>query len=383
MDVTPFGQLTYPKLEFLKARATNTRLMGVVGLIAEWIDQTGRPITQVYHLDYESYGIDGFHHMVDPNEKDLSDLILGVTGGLGGVFVDITYDEFVFLIKSAYVVDEGCLDALVDFEVFEGIFESLFTDLSEEEERKLYEKLTPSLESPQLLINYFVMRYVGCDYPSAMLLWKDGAIDLEFELMATPHTLIKNSSVLTSSKSGKSSYRVEALVDFESKYKLMVVDIVVETDLNRVVSAKCLETLTISSAEAAFNLSKPEYMLVIQVQDSFFERRFARDNLEFMKQSYIQGNLYIEFNPNNAHVAENPYLLNGDIYALYFFGNDGQLIICTMTKSNLDVIDQMLVKSHAYEESLVFVCELKTDDPVLFTYINSGFDNLFDYLGTP
>lgn len=382
MDVSSFDQIIYPKLRFQKARATNTRLMGVVGVIAQWLDQADRPVTQVYHLDYESYGIDGFHHLIEPKAQDLDTLILGVTGGLGGIFVDIDYDEFVFLIKSAYVVDEGCLDALVDFEVFEDHFESLYVELSEAQERALYDKLTPDLKTPEMLINYFVMRYVGCDYPATMLLWKDGAIDPDFELMNTPHTLIKNSIILEETASGIDRYRVEALVDFESKYKLMILSVAIETATNQVVDAACLETLTISSTEAAFNLSKPEYMMVIQVRDAFFERRFSRDNPEFMKQTYFQGNLYIEFNPNNEHVADNPYFLNGDIYALYFFGNDGQLIVCTMAKENLVDIDRMLMESHAYDESLGFICELKTDDPVLFTYINSHFDNLFDFLGT-
>lgn len=382
MGKSLFENINYPKLRFLKARATNTRLMGVVGVIAYWLDQADRPVVQVYHLDYESYGIDGFHYLIEPQEKELDTLILGVTGGLGGVFVDVDYNEFVFLIKSAYVVDEGCLDALVDFEVFEEHFDSMFVELSESEERALYEKLTPDLNSPIVLINYFVMRYVGCDYPATMLLWKDGVIDPVFELMATPHTLIKNTSILEQHQKDIATYRVEALVDFESKYKLMVLSIDIETASNQVMRAACLETLTISSTEAAFNLSKPEHMLVIQVRDAFFERRFSRDNPEFMKQSYLQGNLYIEFNRNNAHVLENPYFLNGDVYALYFFGNDGQLIVCAMEKENLEDVDKMLMESHAYEESLIFICELKTDDPVLFTYINSHFDNLFDFLGT-
>ncbi|MBM7561313.1 hypothetical protein [Fusibacter tunisiensis] len=368
------------KMKFVRARATTTRLMGVVGLVATWQDLKGQEVVQVYHLDYESYGIDGFHHFINPDPDELSQVVLGVTGGLGGTFVEITESEFVFLIKSAYVVDEGCLDALVDFESFEEIFETLYVDLSESEEIALYRKLTPEMVNDEMCIHYFVMRYVGCDYPGAMLLWKDGAIDPVFELMHAPHTLIKNTCALIEVKSGKKLYRVEALVDFETKYKLIVISVEVCADTRQILSAELLETLTISSTEAAFNLSKPEYMMVMQAQDSFFERRFVRDNPELMKQTYIQGNLYIEFNPDNAHVAENPYYLNGDIYALYFFGYSGQVIVCTMTPETLGEIDQMLENRHAYEESLSFICELKTDDPVLYTYINSGYDNLFDFL---
>jgi hypothetical protein len=270
----------------------------------------------------------------------------------------------------------------VDFEMFEETFDSLFVDLSLEDEIKLYEKLTPEIVSNEQAIHYFVMRYIGCDYPSAMMLWKDGRIDPDFELLDMPHTLIKNFCVRLGETEGVDQYKVEALVDYETKYKLMIIHVDVERATHKIVRANCAEEMVISSIEAAFNLSKPEHMMVMHVQDSFFERRFSKNNPEMMKQSYPQGQLYIEFNPNNDHLLENPYFLNGDIYAMYFFGYDGQLIVCTMRGENLEEIDKMLEENHAYEESLGFICELKTDEPVLFTYVNSSYDNIFDYLAT-
>ncbi|MBE0451349.1 MAG: hypothetical protein IBX70_10940 [Clostridia bacterium] len=382
MGKSPFDRIEYPKLKFVKAEATDTRLMGVVGVIAHWLDPAGREVVQIYHLDFESYGIDGFYHLIEPNMKELENLILGITGGLGGSFIQIGLEEFIFLIKSSYIVDEGCLDALVDFEMFEEQFDSLYVDLSLEDEIRLYEKLSPEIILNEQAVHYFVMRYIGCDYPSAMMLWKDGKIDPDFELLDMPHTLIKNNCVHVGQESRIDQYTVEALVDYETRYKLMIIHVDVEADTHKIVRANCAEEMVISSIEAAFNLSKPEYMMVMHVQDSFFERRFAKTNPEMMKQSYPQGQLYIEFNPDNDHVKENPYFLNGDIYALYFFGYDGQLIVCTMRKENLEEIDKMLKENHAYDESLGFICELKTDEPVLFTYVNSSYDNIFDYLAT-
>ncbi len=382
MDKSPFDRIEYPKLEFVKAQATNTRLMGVVGVIAHWLDPAGREVVQIYHLDFESYGIDGFYHLIEPNKEELETLVLGITGGLGGSFIEIDFQDFIFLIKSSYIVDEGCLDALVDFEMFEETFDTLYVDLSVEDEIRLYEKLTPEIVSNEQAIHYFVMRYIGCDYPSAMMLWKDGKIDPDFELLDMPHTLIKNFCVHLGEKAGIDQYKVEALVDYETRYKLMIIHVDVESDTHKIVHANSTEEMVISSIEAAFNLSKPEYMMVMHVQDSFFERRFSKNNPEMMKQSYPQGQLYIEFNLNNDHVKENPYFLNGDIYALYFFGYERQLIVCTMRKENLEEIDKMLEDNQAYEESLGFICELKTDEPVLFSFVNSSFDNIFDYLAT-
>jgi hypothetical protein len=197
-----------------------------------------------------------------------------------------------------------------------------------------------------------------------------------------PHTLIKNNCVHLGAESGIDQYKVEALVDYETRYKLMIIHVDVEPGTHKIIRANCAEEMVISSIEAAFNLSKPEYMMVMHVQDSFFERRFAKNNPEMMKQSYPQGQLYIEFNLNNDHVKENPYFLNGDIYALYFFGYERQLVVCTMRKENLEEIDKMLEENQSYEESLGFICELKTDEPVLFSFVNSSYDNIFDYLAT-
>ena len=143
---------------------------------------------------------------------------------------------------------------------------------------------------------------------------------------------------------------------------------------------KYLEKLTISSIEATFNLNKAEHLIVTTVKDSFFERRFAKNNPEMMKQVYDQGQLYIEFNPHNNHVTQNPYYLNGDIFALYFFTTSGQLIIASFLKETLDGIDALLLEENTYEKSLQFICELKTDDPILFSFVNSHFDNIFDFL---
>ena len=99
-----------------------------------------------------------------------------------------------------------------------------------------------------------------------------------------------------------------------------------------------------------------------------------------MKQEYTQGQLYIEFNTDNAHVSENPYYLNGDIYAMYFFSRAGQLLIASFSKANLEQIDSLLVNNQTYAESLQFVCELKTDDPILYAYINSEYQTIFEFL---
>lgn len=368
------------RLTFIKAEATNTRLMGVVGLLAYFTGISGESVIQIYHLDYESYGIDGFYHLVNPDERELETLILGVTGGLGGEFTSISYEEFVFLIKSAYAVDESCLDTLVDFEIFEEQFESLYASLSLQEESTLYALLSPKIDTPEILLNYFLMRLIGADYKATLCLYKEGCFDENFELVQAPQTLIKNQISHKKTYKNKAYFLCESIVDLEDQYALIVTEIEVDLLGIRVIKAREIERLMLSSIEAAFNLNVPEYMIVCTVCDAFFERRFAIQNPEMMKQNYRSGNLYIEFNKDNGHVGENPYKLSGDVFAMYYFTLSGQLLVCSLKESNIESLDAFFEENGVYGESLMRICEIRLDDPMLLTFANSSYDNFFDFL---
>lgn len=368
------------KLNFISATATNTRLMGVVGVVVHWMDEAERKVVQIFHLDYEVYGIDGFYHLIEPKAKELDELILAVTGGLGGVFVDIDFRALVYLLKSAYQVDENSIEEHVDFDAYIETFLSWKSDLTETEIEALMYALTPQITCEEHAINYLMMRLVGNDLKASMAIWESFNPKMHLTQPEGPRTLIKNTSTLLGSDGEDNSYKVEALVDFEHKYKLLIYKVVVNKITFKVKSLEPVEALTIGSIEASFNLNKPEYILVSHIKDSFFERRFSENNPEMMKQTYEQGQLFIEFNKDNNHVAQNPYYLNGDIYALYFFSKSDQLLIGSFSHENIEEVDTMLIENLAYEESLQFICELKTDDPILYAYITSHFETIFDYL---
>ena len=370
------------KLIFVRAEATNTRLMGVVGIVVHWRDEAEREIVQIFHLDYEVYGIDGFYHLMGQGLKELDSLTLAVTGGLGGNFVSIDFREMVYLLKSAFEVDPNSIETHVDFESFSETFLSWKDDLSTTEIVRLMDKINPPITSDIQAINFMIMRLVGCDVKSTVALWDNLMQPRKTDFFEMPFTLIKNTCHLMEDASSRNelTYRSEALIDFEHKYKLLVFKVKVNALTHKIISVEHVEDLMISSIEAAFNLNKPEFMIVTQLKDAFFERRFADNNPEMMKQEYAQGQLYIEFNADNAHVSQNPYYLNGDIYAMYFFSRAGQLLIASFLKENLELIDTMLVNNQAYADSLQFICELKTDDPILYAYINSEYQTIFDFL---
>ena len=215
------------KLNFISATATNTRLMGVVGVVVHWMDEAERKVVQIFHLDYEVYGIDGFYHLIEPKAKELDELILAVTGGLGGVFVDIDFRALVYLLKSAYQVDENSIEEHVDFDAYIETFLSWKSDLTETEIEALMYALTPQITCEEHAINYLMMRLVGNDLKASMAIWESFNPKMHLTQPEGPRTLIKNTSTLLGSDGEDNSYKVEALVDFEHKYKLLIYKVVV------------------------------------------------------------------------------------------------------------------------------------------------------------
>lgn len=366
--------------KLIKAEATNTRQMGVVGLVAYWEGKSGESVVQIFHLDYESYGIDGYHLYIDGLAKEIETTIKGVTGGLGGSFVPVSFDEMVFLVKSAYVVDETSLDYLVDFEGFMESFDRLYTALDIEAEIALYEKLFPEAVSEQEFVNYFMMRLMGCDYPSTLMFWDREAFDDTLEMIHEPSALLKNTLYLVHEQEAVAVYRSESLVDYDDKYQLIVSEVKLDRLKMKVLSAAVIETLMVSSIEASFNLNKPEHMMVLSVEDVFFERRFSDMNPELMRMEYYNGILYTEYNTDNRHVGANPYYLNGDLYAMYFFTRLGQLVVVSFDPAHLEEISDQFDEGDAYDKSLKFICDIRTDYPVFYSFVNSSYDNFFDYL---
>jgi len=377
------------QFNFVSAEATNTRMMGVVGIMTIFESDDGKQLIQIFHLDYEAYGIDGYHAFVIEQKVDrasgempeeIQTTLRGVTGGLGGVFVAITFDELCYLLQSAYLVDKRSIEYLVDFEVMMPFVEPSTVQDSAFVKR-VFEKLSPEMKNDYTRINYFIMRLVGCDFDAARELLSDAHVMTEpiERLVDQPSTLIKNTITALESKDAETAYRASALVDFEEKYQLLVFKLTLTP--HKGIDAIMLEDqLIVSSIEASFNLNKPEYMLVLYATDAFFERRFERLNPEFMKQHYRSGRLFMEFNVDNSHVDENPYYLNGDLYATYFFTNLGQFVISSFSKAHINEIDRIFTESGTYEDSVSFVCELRTDYPVMYAFAQSAYDNIFEFL---
>lgn len=246
-------------LQFKEAFATNTRLMGVVGVMARFVSDSSKEIVHVYHLDFESYGIDGFKEWHGISESDLRRELSKVIGGLGGRLESISFEELICLLKSAYEVQDFDIEDIAFLMKSYPSFIQNDLVLEEEGVLALLKRLSAPLDSDIDCINYFMMRFVGQDFsgmvhlvtPGLMTTWQQGGLN--------PSTLIKNSVKKVEELVDSSVYNVASLVDFGETYKLMNSQIEVAKVGGKILSFMEMNHMVITAHEAAMQLAKRVY----------------------------------------------------------------------------------------------------------------------------
>lgn len=349
------------KVKIEKVYVTNTRLMGVVGVIIHY-----KGFVDIYHLDFEEYGIDGFKRVVDKDEIVISKEISKIIGGLGGKLKKISKEQAFYLLQKACDVSMEFINL---FPILDTSYEDLLVkkiNLSKKDKNILYSRMCVDIQSDYALINYYIMRKVGKDKLYNMLEFKK----IDFELTDMPQTLLKNSIENIS----ENKFRTETLIDYKNKYLLTTVAI--EIFKGKILDATVIETLDITSTEAAFILNKKEYIIIYHYSDKSFEGKFYNDHYKLMKKSYDQGNLYTEYNKNNNHVDSNVYYLNDDMYGIFYFTNNNQLVVASFEEKNIDEIIQRLKK---YDD-LKLNNEFVVDQSLIYSFITSEYNNFYDFL---
>lgn len=373
-----------PQRTFVSAIATTTRLMGVVGVVAHYLNPEGQNLTQVLHLDYEEYGIDGYQLFVDETEENLTREIAKVTGGLGGEFVEISYDQYRHLVHEAYLVDPNSVHVSYDLQTD---FPELLWD--PRTVRKTYDELLslvgPAPQSDYAILNYSLMRMTGLDRKAFAYLSDVDMPTAWFQEVTSPGTLLKNtiSEIESPSSIGVTNlktYRCEALIDHYDRYKLihMQFQLADTTRGRKLVGIQIEGVMNISAYEASFQLRKREHLAIYEIMADDFLDRFEEMHPAMMVNTHGAGDLFTEFNPTNAHVNKAIYYLSGDVYANYYITDEQQMVVCSFELGHMDTIDLSLLQ--AYEGDLVKMGEMTADQSILYDFVTSGYGNIYDYL---
>lgn len=346
---------------FIKAEATQSRLMGVIG-----VKLTFEHLILFFHLDFEEYGFDRFESIIKPTETEAFKMTQNMMGGLGAELILITIEEAIALVYQS--IDVGADYGYdVPLEFFE--YEYLLDDYQDGITLEGVEKLCQPIRSDESLIHYYLMRTAGLDHTFRKSVLQSS--DFDFEFLDEPTVLLKNEVI-----DYMDHYICRSIIDYYDAYKLIVTRI--KVDDRKVVSCDLIEDLVLSAKEAFFQLNKIEYIMLFYIPSSkAFNMLFEPTEPAMMKNLYESGTLYTAFNKNNAHVDDRCYYLNGDVYASYFVTDGNQLVVSCFNHDNILEIQKRFKEEYQIE----MIAELEADNPILYRFVSSGYDDFFDYLG--
>ena len=377
-----------PDEKFESAYATNTCLMGVLIIYIKWklpgiaaAGNKGRSLHQFYYIETTEEGIESYRGICGDDDDELRFTEQSMLGGLGAEKVFLTMNEAVFLVQRYAEITKKFGRPLPD-EIREYDFvlkrEAV---LSADREEALFSKLCGKIDSVNMLINYFLMRYFIKDFFAAEML---ADFDLDTGLLpgVGPATLCRN-EIMTSGGAEDGRYVCESVTEDDHGHSIIVSELSVAITGGKylISSFDVTNTLAISPTEAAMKLARPEFATVYEIAGPV-------DNVLFeLDQRYIGslqnlcegGKLYIVFNRDNRHMNKSIYMLNDDVKEILFVTVEDQLIIGSYTLSGIKRLENRMMLSKVSKQ-LIEVAKYEFKEPILYDYTMSYGGDFIRYV---
>jgi len=363
---------------FIRCEATDTRLMGVVGVKAIEETDLGIPVVHFFHLDFEEFGIDAYERLENPLSDEIELVTARLMGGLGGVLQELDVAEMTWLIRQAYNINIRQQEEFP--EGIEGLFHFICGETAMDSQgiRDLWKKITPELMTDPELIHYFMMR-VGAQDLAAVDFLGRGTGQPIFE---QSHGMLVRNRVQSLRESGGIRYwQSEALLDTDREYWMLAGEIGVfeENGERRVFSASVQSQFRVSEFEASFILRRPEYLAIYEILDperlQIFLDLYRPGALVNHQEA---GMLYTWFKSDNSHVREVEYFINNDVQHFYYMTDEDQLVVCALSPQLLDDAQQELnsvdLRSFVHFERLY-----RSETPILYDFVQSDYLDFHEF----
>ena len=365
---------------FRSAFATDTRLMGVVGLYIHWDLETGGLVSdfhQFFYFDAEEYGFETYRSILGDDIEEITFIEQALMGGLGGTKIDLTEKEACCLIQEYTAMNRRLNLPMPDKKKEYQFLIDAVVEMTPEEERKLFAKQCAPIVSEFQAINYFLMRCFSKDFAAAEFLRK-GDFPLEIFDDIPSATLCKNSIDIYENPTGI-SYLCESLIEFDASYTLILSELYVRN--LKVVSLEKRSMMQISAAEAAMMLSRPEFITVYEiiVGPEEFDNSLQDLTASTLLTVHENGRLFLSFHKNNNHVDRPIFRLNEDVFGLYYVTDFGQLIIAAYSIQGIHALEKELRRS-AIARHLLPVSKYEFKEPVLYEFIQSDFEDFEEFI---
>ena len=159
--------------KFVSGYATNTRLMGVIGLELKWDvveDSQVKTLNQIFYLDAEEFGLESYTEAYGDNPHLIAAERRRLIGALGGSVVPVTEEEARFLIQSYVKINKKFKQELAEgYENYKFLLLPEQT-LSLENYESLASRICGHINLPNYILNYFLMRTFAKDIRGAAFL---------------------------------------------------------------------------------------------------------------------------------------------------------------------------------------------------------------------
>lgn len=383
---------------FISGFATDTRLMGVVGLELTWeVFRNSRieKLHQIFYLDCEEFGLESYTEGYDDSEEVITERNR-LYGALGGCMVPVSEQDARFLIQYHSHINERYGQPLPDGREKYAFLMKPEQALSKEDFRSLFDRICGCNYQANFVINHFMMRCVSGDAPGADWLLETPDYDQHDEILPSDLPDMSDCPIFLRDWRGTlcrnciepigipedHTFFCEALIEYRNHYQVMTAALKLSDDETRVIYARRNNDFKITSIEAAMLINRSEFITIYDIpedSEALYEV-FGMFVSAFTETNYENGRLYIDFNDNNDHAGESIYLINNDIRAMYFLSDGGQILIMGYSFETVrDAEFRMFMSILPCMPTLHMRYEFR--EPVLYEFIKSSFTDFDEFMG--
>ena len=393
----------------LEAYVTDTRLMGVLAIVANWSicapeadrndPDSWEELRQFIYIDCEEAGFETYQQVRGSDEEDEEEaerIENALVCGLGGREVQLDERELRLLLQEwARFNAEHDQPLSPEKAQYEFLLEPP-VEADSQERAELLQKICSPLRSDEQVVNYFLMRCFGRDYDGARYL--AGTDDLPLDLYGSYVCATFYRNLIDEAREnsdGSVTYRCESLIEMNGAYET-VISLVTVLAL-RVIGFEHCGRLSLTNTEAALILKKVEYITLYEVllSDEDLEDNMDEFTLGFRTtmSEYKNGLLFMSYRPNNLHVDSREFLLSNDVQGTYFLSDGGQLLVCAHSLPDIRHMEKTITHSPlapylipsgrfnfipGHQRTPSGAIELA--HPVMFQFMNSSCERFEDFL---
>ena len=376
-----------PDEKFEGAYVTDTRLMGVLVIYIKWslsgaaaLGKKSRILHQFFYVETSEEGIESCQCIYGDDAEELVFAEQSMLGGLGAGRVPLTMSEAVFLVKRYAEMTRNFGNPLPDsVEEYDFVLRRE-AQLGPKREEALFHKICGNITSANQLVNYFVMRYFAKDFSAVrMLVTEDVDCDQLSDIGLA--TLCRNE--IKPPEGDEGLYFCESVIEEDRGHSIVVseVGVVHQNGQLAVSSFEVLSRFSISSAEAAMKLARPEYATVYEIAGDVEKvlDEFDRFYVGALQNLTEGGKLYIVFKEDNRFMSKQIYLINDDVKEILYVTIEDQLIIGSYTLSGIKRLENRITLSRIAKQ-LTEIAKYEFKEPILYDYTMSYGGDFIRYV---